>query len=393
MISKRERISYILGSQFPTSRAYGVTTRETLKALRSHSLEVKIFCLKSLYYDKDFEEVADDIVNMRIIFFSKILRTLSNYGNCKLNYVVWRLALFLDLSKNLSKVRKYNPSIVWTRDPFIAYFFLKFLTEIKVVLEVHERVGSLFYKRLKNFSNIKFFPINKENQVFLRELYGTNLNYEIMPMGIRSQVVPNSREIGDYINVSYGVNQKILKIGYIGALEPGGYSKGIEDLIDLAVYLQQESLPYSVYLLGASVNELQKYNSIKNKLNLTDRYLSILPHVCHSDALLSMKKYDILILPAYKSKQYMGMPLKMLEYLISGRLTIIEDCELYRNLLPVDLYPLIYPSSKPEELLKFINLLTQSEEAPKYLELSIDFASSFTWDTRTMNILESLKEI
>ena len=290
MFAEHERISYILGSQFPTSRAYGVTTRETLKVLRSHSVEVKIFCLKSLYYDKDFEEVADSIINMRTMFLSKILRTLSNYGNCKLNYVVWRLALFLDLSKNLNTVKKYNPSIVWTRDPFIAYFFLRFLTEIKVVLEVHESVGGVFFKKLKNFSNIKFFPINKENQFFLRGLYGSELNYEIMPMGIRSQVAPSSSEISEYLDVLGGVNQKILKIGYIGAFEPGGYSKGIEDLIDLAVYLQQESLPYEVYLLGASVSELQKYNSVKNKLNLTDRYLSILPHVSHSDALLSMKK-------------------------------------------------------------------------------------------------------
>ena len=177
MFAEHERISYILGSQFPTSRAYGVTTRETLKVLRSHSVEVKIFCLKSLYYDKDFEEVADSIINMRTMFLSKILRTLSNYGNCKLNYVVWRLALFLDLSKNLNTVKKYNPSIVWTRDPFIAYFFLRFLTEIKVVMEVHESVGGVFFKKLKNFSNIKFFPIHKENQFFLRVLYGSELNY------------------------------------------------------------------------------------------------------------------------------------------------------------------------------------------------------------------------
>jgi len=392
MISDGTRISYIIGSQFPTSRAYGVTTRETLKVFKNHSIDFKIFCLKSLYFDQDFEEVAKDIVNMRTLYFSKILRVLSNYGNSKLNYIIWRLALFLDLSKNLSTIRKYAPSIVWTRDPFIAYFFLKFLSDVKVVLEVHESVGKVFYKKLIKFSNIKFFPINKENNVFLRELFSTDFNYEIMPMGIRSQVALSSKEISDYVEVLGDVNRKKLKIGYIGAFEPNGYSKGIEDLIDLAVYFQNKSLPCVVYLLGASANELQKYNNIKNKLNLSDQYLLILPHVSHSEALLSMKKFDVLILPAYKSKQYMGMPIKMLEYLISGRVTFIGDCELYRNFLPTYLYRLIYSSSKPEELYSFINSLIQSNDLQKYLELGINFASNFTWEKRTMNILESVIE-
>jgi glycosyltransferase involved in cell wall biosynthesis len=393
MNSQHERISFILGSQFPTSRAYGVTTRETLKALRKESIEVKIFCLESFYSDKDFEEVANYIVNMKITSFSKLLRMLSNYGNCKLNYIIWRLALFLDLSVNLRTVRKYAPSIIWTRDPFIAYFYLKLFSNIRVVLEVHESVGKIFYKRLGKFSNIKFFPINKENNVFLQNLYGDNFKGEIMPMGVRSQSIPCSKEISDYVEVLGSLNRKVLKIGYIGAFEPNGYSKGVEDLINLAAYLQRTSLSYEVHLLGASVNELAKYDSIKRNLGLTDRYLSILPHVSHSEALSSMKKYDVLILPAYKSILYMGMPIKMLEYLISGRVTLIEDCELYRNFLPFDLYPLLYPSSEPEALFSFMNSLIRFENLRDYLNLSINFASKFTWEKRTMSILESMGEM
>ena len=51
---KSLRLAYVLGTQFPTPRAYGVTTRETLEVLLDYSIEFRIFCLKSSYSDKDF---------------------------------------------------------------------------------------------------------------------------------------------------------------------------------------------------------------------------------------------------------------------------------------------------------------------------------------------------
>ena len=385
---KSLRIAYVLGSQFPTSRAYGITTRETLEVLFDYSIEFRIFCLKSTYSDKDFEKIDDYVINMKIPLISKVFRFMSNYGNSKLNYLAWRLSVFLDLCYNISKIRRFTPNVVWTRDPFIAYIILKSFPEVKVILEVHESVGTIFYKKLSKFTRIKFFPINTENNIFLSELFKTNEKYEIMPMGIRNQIKQSAKEIEDYAESLINLNKEIFTIGYVGAFEPSGYSKGIEDLLNLAVYIQKHSLPYEVQLVGASISEFKKYNSIKDKLNLSDRYLKILPHMSHSEALVSMKQFEILILPAYKSENYMGMPIKLLEYLNSGKITFIGDCALYRNFLPLHLHPLIYPSSDPEKLFNFIQFFLGSGELNKILELSINFSLNFSWEKRTLKILE-----
>jgi len=384
------RIAFVLGSRFPTSRAYGVTTRETLEVLLEHSICFKVFCFRSSYTDKDFDKVVTHVNNMRVLPLSKVLRFLSNFGNSRLNYIIWRLALFLDLCFNLSKIKKFDPNIIWTRDPFIAYLLLKVFPQVKIAIEVHESVGKRFYRKLIHTQRVKFFPINKENRDFLCNLLGTNRSYEIMPMGVRIKLIPSSQEIIDYVSSLNCRKGKVLTIGYIGAFEPNGYSKGVEDLVDLAHYLQDHQLPYRVKLVGASKSELQKYIKVKNKLKLLDSYLTILPHMTHSAALTIMNECDVLILPAYKSKRYMGMPIKLLEYLISGKVTFIGDCELYRNILPSYLYPLLFPSSEPKALLSFIKTAIDSKDLEVIIELSVNFASDFTWEKRTLRILEAI---
>ena len=103
MVVKSEllRIAFVLGSKFPTSRAYGVTTRETLEVLLEHSISFKVFCFKGSYIDRDFNKIMAHVNNLRVLLLSKILRFLSNFGNSRINYIAWRLALFLDLCFNL----------------------------------------------------------------------------------------------------------------------------------------------------------------------------------------------------------------------------------------------------------------------------------------------------
>ena len=178
MVVKSEllRIAFVLGSKFPTSRAYGVTTRETLEVLLEHSISFKVFCFKGSYIDRDFNKIMAHVNNLRVLLLSKILRFLSNFGNSRINYIAWRLALFLDLCFNLSRIRKFNPNVIWTRDPFIAYILLKVFPRVKIALEVHENVGKRFYKKVIDSQRVKFFPINKENSIFLCNLIGSNVS-------------------------------------------------------------------------------------------------------------------------------------------------------------------------------------------------------------------------
>lgn len=211
-----------------------------------------------------------------------------------------------------------------------------------------------------------------------------------MPMGIKRNTLLSDRDVDSYVLGLTSPVGRELTISYIGGFEPGGYSKGVDDLIYLARHFQDNLLPYKVKLIGASPTELKKYLRIKEESNLLDRYLLILPHISHSEALSSMSTSDLLILPAYKSIRYMGMPLKLLEYLNSGKVTLIEDCELYRNFLPTKLHPLLYQSSEPSRIVKFIQDTLQFNDIKSLVRLSVNFSSDFTWERRTLKILDTL---
>ena len=58
MKNKSPKIIYVLGTRFPTDKAYGVTTRETLEALGNLNYQTKLLCNKSNYFDKDFMSVG-----------------------------------------------------------------------------------------------------------------------------------------------------------------------------------------------------------------------------------------------------------------------------------------------------------------------------------------------
>ena len=99
------RIAYVLGSPFPTRKAYGVTTRETLKALQESLYKVKIFCPQGTYVDDDFESVMNTINSFDEIPLVKILTHIGKLGKTRFNHFSWRFGLFLIITRNILIIR------------------------------------------------------------------------------------------------------------------------------------------------------------------------------------------------------------------------------------------------------------------------------------------------
>ena len=50
------KIAYVISAALPTSKAYGVTAKETVEVLLKFGYTVKILASSSKYYDSDFEK-------------------------------------------------------------------------------------------------------------------------------------------------------------------------------------------------------------------------------------------------------------------------------------------------------------------------------------------------
>jgi hypothetical protein len=148
----------------------------------------------------------------------------------------------------------------------IAYLYLKNFEFTKIILEVHDKSGSFYHKKLVKYNaRIRYFPINQTNNDFLVSL-NPNANSNIAPMGIREEYLASKSDCIKFAESLKRRSKKGIRVGYIGKIAPGGYSKGTEDLIGLAKYAQLNELKLNVTLVGASRKDLSKLNVIRKEL-------------------------------------------------------------------------------------------------------------------------------
>lgn len=382
------RIAYILGASFPTIKAYGITARETLNTLMDLSISARIFCNFGEHFDRDFDSITKIIENFQHSTLDKIFTKLGKIGNLKFNAICWRIGLVLTMYKNVNEIKKFNPNIIWTRDPLVALVCLKKIEHINVILEIHDESGKFFYKKLKKYVNqITFCPINERNKLFLAQI-NPLVTAHLAPMGIRQEFISDEKHFNEFINSLEQREYKCIKIGYVGKFSPNGYSKGIEDLINLAIRFQEMKIDASVTLVGAESHELIQYEKMQNRLKIGTKYLKVLGHVSHTQALTLMNEFDVLVLPSYESKTYIGMPIKLLEYLASARIVVIADTQLYRSFFESKFYPFFYRPGDISSLIESVNLAIRAENLKEYLHRQIEFCRPFTWENRTRKILD-----
>ena len=381
------KIAYVIGAPFPTMKAYGVTSRETIKVLLNNKVRTRVFCLNGQYFDSDYKNILKEITEFTKNITSRMLIDLGSMGSSKLNFFCWRAGIAKIINKNLGLIKEYKPELIWVRDPMIAYIYLKNFKSIKIILEVHDKSGIFYHKKLIKYNaRINYFPINQTNNDFLLS-FNPNANSNIAPMGIREEHLASKKDCIKFADSLKRRSKRRIRVGYIGKIAPGGYSKGTEDLIELAKYAQLNELKLSVTLVGASQIDLPKLKVIRKELSIRKSYLDFKAHVKHTRELTLMKSFDILILPAYSSEKYVGMPLKLLEYLSTGKITIMADTPLYGKNFRKNFRPFIYKPGDIASLEKSIYSALSNTNLSEHLIRGAIFASKYTWTNRTLKML------
>ncbi len=385
MISK---IAIILGTKFPTSKAYGVTTRETLKSLIDKNIEVKVFCPKSLYKDDDFDDVDQYITNFHDNFLFRVFLKLGESGTKLFNQILWSAYMISLILISTHKIKLFKPDLIWVRDPLIALLCSKKLKNKKIVLEIHSYSYEFVFKYLLKFKEIIILaPINSIMLENFQYRY-PGFKYILAPMGINSFNVTKDYEVKTFVTELTSRKNHEIKVGYIGNFAPQLYSKGIEDLIHLAQESCKKDSVIKIDLVGCNEIELKFFNDLRDKLEIPNTFLKFKTHVSHSTALKLMKDFDVLVLPEPRSDNYSGMPLKLLEYLSAGRVTIIANTKLFQSLFPGQFKPYFYNNGI--ELYERILQVVNDKNLEQKILNGILFTSEYTWEKRTTVILESV---
>ena len=390
MILKNLNVVLVLGSRFPTERAYGITSRQTLESLLTLGVKTRIYSLDSEYTDPDFELSKQFTYSLYQGLLFKFFLYISKIINGKSRQRIWKLSIVISVVMSILRIKRQNPTIIWVRDPALALIFRIGFRKKYIVLEVHDFNISFIYKILSLFkSGIYFAPINQANSEFIRKFSPLG-KICLSPMGVRSENLVSFDSIDkfclDLANVHNG--KRKLKIGYIGKLAPGGYSKGAEDLVFLAHFLQENNFKSQVSLIGATPDERILFNKLQAQLSINVDYLEIHPHINHTTALQLMGSFDVLVLPMPKGGSYVGMPIKLLEYLASGRIVMVAKCDLFITIFDKEFLPYFYTPGDIKSLHEQINFAIKDKNLNFKIKSGVNFAREFTWEKRTLHILD-----
>jgi len=307
------------------------------------------------------------------------------YPEVKLGWIVWGLLM-------LKIVVKTKPDLVFARDSFGA--LLSALIGFNVFFEVHSPPHGrdiYFFKFLFSLKRIRrIVAISRALQDYLLKQYSIKENKIIVApdavdqswLDMSIDKVKSRRQLG------YGKGDCV--IGYSGSLYQG---RGIELILDIA-----KKLPSDQFLIiGGSDEERRRFDTMAKSIGLKN--LRFTGHIPNSQLPKYLFSCDILLMPYQKkletanrgpdTSKFMS-PLKMFEYLATGKPIISSNLEVIKEVLVNERNSLLVEPDDISQWCNAIERLKSDSQLVRTLGVNArDDVKRFTWSERSKMILDN----
>lgn len=335
---------------------------------------------------EDFQLIVPEPENGK----SDIEKSFEYYGVNSFNIEVVKTAKtgiknrYLFPIKCMWKARKADRVI--TRDPIVA--FIGVMLHKHTVLDLHGDLRHLcgrayrmmHMKSFRDSAYLHLVTITANLAAYYRDRY--NLDEQILT------VLPDGYTSENFSNVEFRgiLNEKEIKIGYCGGFMKG---KGLKLIQQLAS--EDFSNQYSLY--GGTKEKAE--NEVQGKFSENVTFGGYVPNALVPEIL---NKQDILLLPNQEQQicknEDIGKvtsPLKMFEYMASGRVVVASDLSVLREIL--DESNCYFADA--EDALSWKAVIDyigkNREEAIQKAQKAMEDVKQYTWDNRAKKMLELMK--
>lgn len=207
-------------------------------------------------------------------------------------------------------------------------------------------------------------------------------NFEQQGFNAQKSIIVGSGIDPDmFANVSPSpVSNGIIKITYTGRLQE---RKGVLTLIRALKHLPET---YILSLVGGYAGEHEQIIDYATQHGVDDR-VTLHGYKDYNEIPAIMAAADILVLPNDTIEQSFN-PLKLREYLLSGRPVVVSDA-FKNNPLAQDEFVFLFPKKNEEALAKALVAATNSEDAKQKTTRAVCEAKSYSWRIRVKEILDA----
>lgn len=369
----------------PTEKAHGFQIMKMCEAFAKSGMEVE------LWVPKRFNTLKEDPFNyyntLKIFDMKKIsvidLIPLYKFFGAFANFVE-SLTFAIFAISNLPRNDNY---IIYSRDQFILWF-LSF-TNKRFIYEIHSFPGKpAFYKRIWKRAH-KIITITSALKKKIVE-YNISENKIMIARDAVDLVAFNAVTEGkNDLKMELGLASDNFIVGYIGKFKTLGMEKGIKTMIESLTMLDKNT---KMVFVGGENTEIKEYKAMANRFNVLP-YCIFIGYQPYTMLIKYMKAMDILVIPFPNRPHYAfyASPLKLFEYMASGRPIIASDLPALREVLN-DKNAIFFEPENAADLARAIKMLKQSQALGYHLsQQALSDIKEYTWEKRAKKILEFIK--
>lgn len=290
--------------------------------------------------------------------------------------------------QSVRRAAQLKADLVYTRNSVVAA--ISCLFRLPTILELHECLD----KKLFSIKIIKWFNVFSKTNFRKLVVITQPVRKYYISIGCpdeKIQVFPDAVDFKSFIHCESNAAQKIsYRIGYTGSFYEG---RGIELIYELSKI--DEGNDYFLY--GGSDEEIISWmNKTKDRQNIT-----ICGHVANADVPSVLSSMDVLLMPYQRKICARGQgtdiadvlsPMKMFEYMASGKPIISSDIPVFREVLEHEKNCLLVPPDDPAAWRAAVQRLTADRDLARRLGAAAreEARSRYTWHRRAEAILETL---
>ncbi len=345
------RLFYIAPARMPTDKAHGYQIAKMCEAWSACGIEVHLVVpRRNNLIDRDLFEYYGiprtftvHYVHVTDAFQNSIVR---RFHLSLLAYAILMQG-FLSALRKFVTVHMHEGDILYTRAWEVAWLFR---ARRNLIWEVHEitrlqRLTPRLYARVAGIV------------VLTSSLRDIVLAYGVPPG--RILVAPDAVDMRLFLDPSsvsearrrLGIFSDHIAIGYVGRLSlHGKKEKGVSDLLAAFALLRSWRRDIVLVIVGGPPSALARYQALARALGVFDSVV-FAGHVPRADVPLWIMACDILAIPLPKTpfSSWYTSPLKLFEYMASGRPIIASDLPSLRDILD-ERTAIFAPASDPSGL-------------------------------------------
>ncbi len=321
----KKTIKYIINTRMPTEKAYGYQVSKMCEEFSKLD-----FFKVQLYFPDRENKITEDLFSFYGINDNFEAIKVRSFDWIRLEKYLGKISYWLQTFNFICNILKLNfkkDSIIYTRSLEIAVVYN--LLKYKVVVELHTIPDSkrkIFINLLKK---IKFIIVL--NEYMKQELLEAGIDESRLLVAgdavdlEKFDMVLSKKKARDILSLH--LDNKIIL--YTGHLYPW---KGVDCLLKAMYELYEDCI---LYIVGGDIEDYKALTSKYRELVVNNR-IKLITHRKHSEIPIWLKAADVLVLPnsaKMNISKFYTSPLKLFEYMASGRSIVASDLPSIREVL------------------------------------------------------------